>query len=85
MDYEVIHPSYSSAIETSKSFAEKNGFTVDDEEYAEKVGLGPHRPKDGVTNKFSMTLYKNDKPQKKMLQIQVTGIGDKYELNMYMR
>ena len=87
-DYEIYHDSYSSAIKATEMYAKKNGYTTDPEEYAEKVGLGPAKPKPGKTNKFSITLYKGDKPQKKMLQIQIYNRETKsneYELNMYIR
>lgn len=83
-DYVVLHNQYSQAIEASKDFAVKNGYEIDPEEYAEKVGLGPTRPKDGETNRFSMTLTKDGKVQKKMLQIQIAGVRNKFELNMYI-
>lgn len=87
-DYEVYHDTYTSAVEASKAFAKKQGFEIDTEEYADKIGMGPAKPKPGKTNKFSITLYKDEKPQKKMLQIQIYNRetkGNEFELNMYIR
>ena len=46
--------------------------------------MGDKKPKDGVTNKFTITLFKDGKEQKKALQVQVYGMGNKYELNTYI-
>lgn len=83
-DYKVYHNSYTSAINTALEYAEKRGFEYDKEETANKIGLGPKKPADGKTNKFSINLTKDGKPQKKNLQIQVYGMGEKYELNCYI-
>jgi hypothetical protein len=83
-DYKIYHNSYTSAINTALEYAEKRGFEYDKEETADKIGLGPKKPSDGKTNKFSINLTKDGKPQKKNLQIQVYGMGEKYELNCYI-
>lgn len=86
-NYEVYHNSYTSAIQTAEKFAEKQGYTLDKEEMADKIGSGPAKPKEGKTNKFSLTLFKNGKQQKKMLQIQVYNRGtdtNEFELNCYI-
>ena len=83
-DYQVYHNLYSSAIDTALEYAEGQGYTYDKEETAVTIGMGDKKPKDGVTNKFTITLYKDGKEQKKALQIQVYGMGNKYELNTYI-
>lgn len=91
-DYVIYHNRYSDAVEEITKFAEKNGYTLDDESDPEnkgsqmfdEVGRGPKRPKDGVTNKFHFKLYKNNKLNKKQLHAQIYGSGDKFELNMYI-
>jgi hypothetical protein len=83
-DYKIYHNSYTSAINEALEYAEKRGFEYDKEETADKIGLGPKKPSEGKTNKFSINLTKDGKPQKKNLQIQVYGMGDKYELNCYI-
>lgn len=82
--YQVYHKSYTSAIDAALEYAEDQGFTYDKEETATKIGMGPKKPGDGFTNRFTITLYKDDKEQKKALQISVYGMGDKYELNTYI-
>jgi hypothetical protein len=83
--YQIYHPSYSSAVQHALSQAEKQGFTVDMDDYTQKVAFGPKKPSAGKTNSFSITLMdKNGKISKKKLQMQVYGMeGGKYELNMY--
>ena len=74
-DYPVYHFTYSAAINTAKEYAEKKGYEVDDEDAFRKIGMGPRKPSDGKTYRFSVELTKNGKPQKKMLHIQVYGMG----------
>ena len=83
-DYQVYHNTYSAAINTALEYAESNGYEYDKEETFTKIGMGDKKPKDGVTNKFAITLFKDGKEQKKALQVQVYGMGNKYELNTYI-
>ena len=83
--YQVYHNSYTSAINTALEYAEKQGYEYDQEETASKIGMGPKKPSEGKTNRISIGLTKNGKPQNKQLNIQVYGMGDgKYELNTYV-
>ena len=83
-DYQVYHNTYSAAINTALEYAKANGYDVDENDVWNKISMGDKKPKDGVTNKFTITLFKDGKEQKKALQIQVYGMGDKYELNAYI-
>jgi hypothetical protein len=83
-DYQVYHNTYSAAISTALEYAQKNGYACDEDDIWNKISMGDKKPKDGVTNKFTITLYKDGKEQKKALQIQIYGMGDKYELNAYI-
>lgn len=83
-DYRVYHNSYTSAIDTALEYAENQGYTYDKEETFSEIGTGPRKPQDGITNRFTITLFKNGKEQKKALQIQVYGMGSRYELNAYI-
>ena len=83
-EYVVIHNSYSSAVSEIEKFASKRGFQIMEDEIWNQISIGPRKPKDGVTNKFHLSLEKNGKEQKKALQVQITGVGEKYELNMYI-
>jgi hypothetical protein len=74
-DYPVYHYTYTSAIQAAKAYAEKKGYEIDDDDSFRKIGMGPKKPSDGKTNRFSIELTKNGKPQKKMLHIQVYGMG----------
>jgi hypothetical protein len=81
---DVYHKTYTSAINTALEYAEKKGFTYDKEEVAREIGMGPRKPKDGDTNRFTISLKKDDKEQKKSLHIQVYGMKETYELNCYI-
>jgi len=86
-DYQIYHNTYTSAIQAAEDFAIKKGFELDKEEMSDKIGMGPAKPKAGKTNKISLTLMKNLKVQKKMLQIQVFNRGtssNEFELNCYI-
>jgi hypothetical protein len=83
--FPIYHNSYTSAIDSALDWANKSGFDYDKEETAQKIGLGPKKPSDGKTNRFSIELSKGGKEQRKQLHIQVYGMGNgKYELNAYI-
>jgi hypothetical protein len=82
--YEVYHDSYTSAINAAKEYAKKKGYEINDDESFRKIGMGPKKPSEGKTNRFSIELTKDGKEQKKMLHIQVYGMKSKYELNTYI-
>ena len=73
--YQIYHYTYTSAINTALEWAEKQGYKYDKEETASKIGMGPKKPSAGKTNRFSIELTKNGKPQRKQLHIQVYGMG----------
>ena len=82
--YEVYHNTYTSAVNAALDYAERNGYTYDQEEVATKIGMGNRKPDEGVTNKFTITLFKDGIESRKALQIQIYGMRDKYELNSYI-
>ena len=82
--YEVYHNSYTSAINAAREYAEKQGYTINDDDSFTKIGMGPRKPSEGKTNKFSIELSKDGKVQRKQLHIQVYGMKTKYELNCYI-
>ena len=84
-DYEVYHKSYTSAIQAAKAYAEKKGYEINDEDSFRQIGMGPRKPSEGKTNKFSIELSKGGKVQRKKLQIQVYGMRSSYELNAYIQ
>ena len=55
---------------------------------ATEIGTGPAKPKEGKTNKFSLSIFdKNNKLLKKKLQVQIFNRGtssNEFELNMYV-
>jgi hypothetical protein len=82
--YEVYHKSYTSAIEAAREYAEKKGFEIDNDDSFTKIGMGPRKPSEGKTNRFSIQLTKDGKLQRKQLHIQVYGMRNSYELNAYI-
>lgn len=91
-NYTIYHNTYSSASTEIEKYAKKQGYTLDDESDPENIGsqmfdvigTGPKRPKDGEVNKFHFELYKGTKLQKVYLHAQITGVGDRFELNLYI-
>ena len=84
LDYQIYHNSYTSAIEELRKYAEANGYQLDDDEMFNTIGSGPRKPSEGKTNKFTISLYKDGVQQRKALHAQIYGMGNKYELNMYI-
>ena len=82
--YDVYHKSYTSAIQAAREYAEKQGYEINNDDAFTKIGVGPKKPSEGKTNRFSIELSKDGKVQKKMLQIQVYGMKNSYELNCYI-
>ena len=83
-NYEVYHNTYTSAVNTALEYAESLGYTYNKDEVATEIGTGPRKPDEGKTNKFTITLFKDDKESKKSLHIQIYGMDKKYELNTYI-
>jgi hypothetical protein len=84
-DLETYHKSYTSAITAAKEYAEKKGYEINDDDSFTKIGMGPRKPSEGKTNRFSIELSKDGKPSKKQLHIQVYGMKNSYELNAYIQ
>jgi len=82
-DYEIYHRSYTDVIQEVRRYIEANGYTVDEDDMFRIVGSGPRKPSEGKTNKFFIPLYKNGEPAMKKAEVQVYGMGNRYELNIY--
>ena len=80
----IYHSTFSSAVQSARSFAEAKGYTIDDNEWFFRVSTGPKKPDEGITNRYSLELLKDGKLQKKHLHVQVYNMGEKYELNAYI-
>jgi hypothetical protein len=84
-NYQIHHPTYSSAIQAAIKMARAKGFEVADDEVFQQVSIGPARPRPGKTNSLTLQLTKNGVPVKKYLHIQVYGMEHgTYELNTYI-
>ena len=84
-DYEVYHKSYTSAINAARDYAEKQGYEINDDDSFTKIGMGPRKPSEGKTNRFSIELSKDGKVSRRQLHIQVYGMKNSYELNAYIQ
>lgn len=84
-NYETYHKSYTSAINAARDYAEKQGYEINDDDAFTKIGMGPRKPSEGKTNRFSIELSKDGKVQRKQLHIQIYGMKNSYELNAYIQ
>lgn len=82
--YTIAHKTFSSAVQHAKDQVEKQGYTIDGDEWDRKVAMGPKKPGTGKTNRYTIELMKDGKPSKRMLQMQVYYDEGRYELNMYV-
>ena len=81
--------SFTQAVEYARKATEKRGFTIDEDDWQTQIAFGGKytrsRPSKGKTNSFTVGLLKNDKPQRKSLQISVFGMDSgSYELTHYI-
>lgn len=82
--YTINHKTFSDAVQHAKAQVEKQGYTIDDDEWDRKVAMGPKKPGTGKTNRYTIALMKGGKETKKHLQMQVYYDEGRYELNMYI-
>ena len=87
--YELYHKTFTAAATEARKLAEKQGYEIDDDSWTTEVTFNGKytraRPSIGKTNRFTIDLHKNGKPQRKQLQFQVYGMeGGKFELNAYV-
>ena len=86
-DYEIYHDTYGGAINEVEKYADKNGYTVDEDEFSNNYMDAFNKPRKGKTYRTTLALYKNDKKQKKALHSQIYNRGvdrNTFELNMYI-
>ena len=84
-NYQILHMSYTRAMNEAYDYAEKNGYEVDEDDIFHSVSTGRGKPSEGETRKHSLGLWKNGKKQRKALQIQVYRRDNyTYELNAYI-
>jgi hypothetical protein len=83
-NYQINHKTFSSAVQHALSEVEKQGYTVDGDEWDRKVATGPRKPSKGKTNSYTIDLMKDGKETKRKLQMQIYYDDNRYELNMYI-
>lgn len=85
-NYEVYHNSYSSAVSAGLKYAKSNGYDIVEDDVWDQISVGPAKPSEGRTNRATIGLIKDGKPQRKALHMQIYGMGNgRYELNVYIR
>lgn len=82
--YQIYHNTYSSAVNAALEYAKLRGYDVVEDDVWNEISIGPKKPSDGKTNRATIGLLKNGKPQRKALHIQIYGMGNKFELNAYV-
>jgi len=84
-DYEVYHTSYTDALSEVLDLIARNGYTVDPDNWFNKVSTGPRKPSAGKTNSIIVELEKNGKETRRTAAFQVFGMeSGRYELNAYI-
>jgi hypothetical protein len=84
-NYEIYHGSFSDACSEAIEYAKEKGYEINEDDWFRKVSVGPKKPEEGKTNKYSIELLKGGKTQKEMLHFQVYRMESrKYELNAYI-
>ena len=81
---QVYHNTFSSAVQTAGEYAKSKGYELNDDEWFNTISTGPRKPQEGETNRYTLSLYKDGKEQRKALHIQVYGMKNKFELNTYI-
>lgn len=82
--YTINHKTFSSAVQHAKAQVEKQGYSIDDDEWDHKVAMGPKKPGSGKTNRYTIDLMKGGKESRRKLQMQIYYDEGRYELNMYV-
>jgi hypothetical protein len=86
-NYPIYHSSFTSAIKAALKYAKQRGYEYDEQEVENKIGYGSPKPSPGKTNRYSISLKKSGKIQKKNLNIQIFNLGTEnltFELNCYI-
>lgn len=84
-DYKVYHDTFTGVVDEVIGNLGKQGLYMAEDDVWNKISVGPGKPKDGRTDRYSMPLYDADgKPAGKAAHFQVYDMGNnKYELNLY--
>ena len=86
-DYEVYHGTYGSAIDEIEKYANKKNYVIDEDDFSNAFTDAFFKPKKGKSYRSDLTLYKNDKKQKKALHTQIYNRdtdSNPFELNIYI-
>lgn len=84
-DYKIYHDSFTGVVDEVINNLDKKGLYLSEEDLSQRITLGPGKPKDGRTDRYSIPLFdSNGKPAGKAAHFQVYDMGNgKYELNLY--
>ena len=78
---EVYFNTFSGAVQYARLKVENRGYVIDEDDWFNEVNTGKGRPKDDQTTRMTIRLYKDNKPQRKALQIQVYNRGNQIQNN----
>lgn len=85
---ETYFNTFSGAVQFARLSVEKRGLEIDEDDWFREINTGQGKPKEGQTTRATIGLFKDGKPQKRALHIQVCNIGNSiknnYELNYYV-
>lgn len=81
---DIYFRSFSEAVQFAREKAEKKGFTIDEDDWFNRVNTGPGKPSVGETFSTSIGLFKDGKKVNKTLNIQVYGMKNSFELTSYI-
>ena len=79
-----FYPTYGSAIDSVKDYANGEGYELDDNEYGNAYTDASDKPKPGQTKQNSITLYKNGKKQRKAIHVSIYGRKNGFEVTTYI-
>ncbi len=83
-DFDIYHKTYTSAVTHAADVAKRQGYEVDPDSWETEITFGQRKPSEGKSVSKHIKLTKDGKPQRKMLHLQVYGMKNEFELNMYI-
>jgi len=86
--FDIYFDTFSEAVQSARKKAEDDGYTIDEDDWFHEVTTGYGKPEEGHYTRMSIGLFKNNKLQRKALQIIVYNRGNdvkkNYELTTYV-
>ena len=86
-NYTLYHETLTACIQEVEKMLRRDGFEMDHEHGGDVIGMGPAKPAEGNTNRYTVRILKDDVKQRKHVHIQVFNRGvdiNTFELNCYV-